>query len=58
MREIRPSGSMRGRRGYGVAVAANQPRLPTLLDAKDRPEELAIGCAAGERLVFGGGASF
>ena len=30
MREIRPSGSMRGRRGHGVVVAANHPRLPTL----------------------------
>ena len=30
MREIRPSGSMRGRGGQGVVVAANHPRLPTL----------------------------
>ena len=37
MREIRPSGSMRGRRGHGVVATANHPRLPTLLVLRPAP---------------------
>jgi hypothetical protein len=42
MREIRLSGSMRGRHGHGLVVAENQTCLPTLSETKSSAAEKKI----------------